>query len=88
MHRLFLNLLEESAIGLFKNDNDDYHAMVLVHLDDLGDYGYWQYNDLTSLGLPEGQWIMIEPQSTISYQYDDWMSTWNILVAAEVEYNN
>jgi hypothetical protein len=78
----------ESAIGLFKNDDDDYHAMVLVHLDDLGDYGYWRYDDLTGLGLPEGQWIMIEPQSTISYQSDEWISQWNILVAAQVEYDN
>jgi len=78
----------ESAIGLFKNDYDEYHAMVLVHLDDLGNYGYWRYDDLTSLGLPDGQWIKIEPQTTISYQSEEWMGTWKILVAAEVEYDD
>lgn len=78
----------ESAIGFFKNDDDEYHAMVLVHLDDLGDYRYWRYSDLTRLGLPEGQWIILEPQSTISNQYDEWISQWSILVAAEVEYND
>ncbi len=79
----------ECAIGLFKNDDDDYHAMVLVDLDDLGGYRYWRYDDLTSLGLPEGQWIKIEPQSTIDHQGDDeWMGQWNILVAAEVEYDD
>lgn len=78
----------ESAIGFFKNEDDDYHAMVLVHLDDLGDYGYWYYDDLTSLGLPEGRWIKIEPQTTISYQNDEWMHQWNILVAAKVEFSD
>lgn len=76
----------ESAVGFFKNDANDYHAMVLVNLDDLGEYGNWYYSDLTSLGLPEGKWIKIEPQSTIENQWDDdWMGQWNILVAQDLE---
>ena len=75
----------ESAIGFFKNDNDEYHAMVLVNLDDLKSYGYWYYDDLTDLGLSEGKWIKIEPQSTIDLQGDEeWIHQWNILVAAEI----
>jgi len=76
----------DSAVGFFKNDANEYHAMVLVDLDDLGGYGYWYYDDLTGYGLPEGKWIKIEPQSTIEYQSDDdWMGQWNILVAQELE---
>ena len=76
----------ESAVGLFKNDNNDYHALVLINLDDLGQFKNWYYSDLTRLGLPEGKWIKIEPQVTIEYQGDeDWMSQWNILVAQDLE---
>lgn len=76
----------ESAVGFFKNDANEYHAMVLVNLDHLGEHGYWYYDDLTGYGLPEGQWIKIEPQSTIEYQDDgEWMGQWNILVAQELE---
>ncbi len=76
----------ESAVGFFKNDANEYHAMVLVNLEDLGVHGYWYYDDLTDYGLPEGKWIKIEPQSTIEYQSDDdWIGQWNILVAQELE---
>lgn len=83
---LFEYIEVESALAFFKNDANEYHAMVLVNLDDLGGYGYWFYDDLTSLGLPEGKWIKIEPQSTIENQSnDEWMSQWIILVAQELE---
>ena len=44
----------KSAIGFFRNNRGEYHAMVLVHLNDLGSYNYYYYyynNDLTSYGL-------------------------------------
>ena len=76
----------DSAIGFFVNENNEYHAMVLVHLEDLSVYGYWYYSDLTSLGLEEGRWIIIEPQTTIDYQdNEEWMSQWEILVAAPLD---
>jgi len=87
---LFEMLGIKSAIGFFKNSEGEGHAMVLVHLDDLGEYGYRYYSDLTSYGLSAGKWIMIEPQyHSLSEQetnQDSWMPQWNILVAAEVDY--
>lgn len=75
----------ESAVGLFVNDLDEYHAMVLVRLDSLGDYGYWYYSDLTSLGLSAGKWIKIEPQITIDKQKTDWLSDWDIFAASALD---
>jgi len=75
----------ESAIGFFKNEENVYHAMVLVNLEDLGSYGNWYYSDLTSKGLSEGKWIKIEPQSSIEAQQDEWMHQWTLLVAYELE---
>jgi len=75
----------DSAIGFFTNKDNEYHAMVLVDLEDLAGYRYWFYNDLTKLGLKEGRWIIIEPQATISDQGDDWISQWNIFVAAPLD---
>jgi len=76
----------ESAVGFFKNNDNQYHAMALVRLDDLGGLRHWFYNDMTFYGLPEGKWIKIEPQRTINGQGDDeWMGQWNILVAKELE---
>lgn len=87
---LFEMLGIKSAIGFFENSEGEGHAMVLVHLDDLGEYGYWYYSDLTSYGLGAGKWVMIEPQyHSLSEQetnQDSWMPQWNILVAAEVDY--
>lgn len=87
---LFEMLGIKSAIGFFENSEGEGHAMVLVHLDDLGEYGYWYYSDLTSYGLSAGKWIMIEPQyHSLSEQetnQDSWMPQWSILVAAEVDY--
>ena len=74
----------DSAFGAFTNDYNENHAMVLIHLNDLGPYDYYSYDDLTSLGLSSGRWIIIEPQTTLGYQSDaSWMDQWNILVAAE-----
>ena len=75
----------DSAIGFFVNENNEYHAMVLVHLEDLSNYGYWYYSDLTSLGLEEGRWIKIEPQTTIDNQDDEWIGQWKIFVAAPLD---
>jgi predicted transglutaminase-like cysteine proteinase len=75
----------DSAMEFVRNSANDGHAMVLVKLDDLESYGYYYYSDLTSYGLGPGQWIVIEPQSTIDQQdVSSWMSQWNIIAAAEV----
>jgi len=74
----------DTAIGFFKNDRNEYHAMVLVHLDDLEGYRYWCYEDLTGLGLSAGRWIVIEPQTTLDNQGGEWVGEWNLLVAKEL----
>jgi hypothetical protein len=76
----------DSAIGLFKNDYNQYHAMVLIHLEDLGSYGYWYYSDLVSYGLESGKWIEIEPQLPIQHQNDDWLEQWDIIAAAPLDW--
>lgn len=74
----------DSAVAFFSNDLDEGHAMVLVHLEDLGDYGYYYYSDLTSIDLQSGTWIIIEPQDLISAQDDpQWTGAWDVEVAAE-----
>jgi hypothetical protein len=75
----------DTAIGSFKNDKNEYHMMVLLHLDNLDSYGYWFYNDLTDLGLKSGKWIKIEPQYTIDNQNNDWVKQWNLLDAEEID---
>jgi len=79
----------ESAVAFFKHQDPGaekkYHWMVLVHLDDLGEYGYWHYDDLTSMGLASGQWIIIEPQKTVDDQRSDWVGQWDLLAAAPLE---
>jgi hypothetical protein len=55
----------DSAIGFFVNEYEQYHAMILVNLDDLRGYGFFYYDDLTHRGLDLGRWIIIEPQVTI-----------------------
>jgi len=74
----------DAAIGLFRNQYNDYHSMVLVHLDGLEGYGYWKFDDLTDKGLAEGRWIVIEPQYTIGNQGDDWIQQWELLYAAPI----
>jgi len=75
----------DAAIGFFKNDKNEYHAMVLVNLIDLKGYRYWYYEDLTDIGLEEGIWIKIEPQTTLDNQGGEWVGEWNLLVAKELE---
>jgi predicted transglutaminase-like cysteine proteinase/archaellum component FlaC len=72
----------DSAIGFFTNGNGEYHAMVLVHLEELTGFSYHYFSDLTNLGLKEGKWIVIEPQRTIDQQGDEWIEQWTLLVAA------
>jgi len=80
---LFTKVGIESAFSFNKNSNDEYHSMILVHLDKLGSYGFYSYKDLTSLGLKPGIWIVIEPQSTIEQQRNEtWMSQWQIMYAS------
>lgn len=74
----------ESAVAFFSNSEGAGHSMVLVHLPDLGGYGYYYYNDLTSFGLAPGIWIIIEPQALMAGQHrDSWFLQWNIRAAAE-----
>jgi hypothetical protein len=77
----------ESAIGFFQNDYGEAHAMTLVHLDDLGDYGYWYFDDLTDFDLMEGDWIVIEPQRKIDEQHYESMTQWEIYMAVEIDYD-
>ena len=85
----FFELLDiETAIGFFVNDDEEYHAMALVKLDDLESYGVWYFDDLTKYGIDEGKWIVIEPQMTIDMQDDEWISQWSIFVAAEITNTN
>ena len=75
----------DSAIGFFTDITYTYgHAMVLVRLDNLGEYeDYWYYPDLTSDGLSSGEWIIIEPQWTIEYQDSDSIGDWYLDVVAD-----
>ena len=75
----------DSAIEGAENSANDGHAMVLIHLDDLGSYGCYSYPDLTGYGLSAGKWIIIEPQKLIDNQDDStWFPQWSINAAAEV----
>jgi len=77
----------KSAVAFFTNSTLGGHAMVLVHLDDLGGYGYYYYRDLTSYGLTSGKWIMIEPQcASLDEQHSRWFAYWSIVACAEVPY--
>ncbi len=75
----------ESAIGFFVNDLDQYHAMVLVNLNELEGYGNYYYSDLTHQGLDAGKWIIIEPQATIDNQFTPWVDQWNLITASEID---
>ena len=75
----------DAAIGFFTNEKLQYHAMVLIHVDDLTGYGYYYFSDLTSLGLEKGKWIVIEPQTTIENQATDWVRQWILFVAAPLD---
>ena len=81
---LFEKVGIESAIGSFKNENVG-HYMVLVNLPDLGDYECWFYDDLTTYGLSDGKWIILEPQSIIENQHEeDWIQKWDLTTAYEI----
>jgi len=82
---LFEALGIDAAIGLFRNEYNDYHSMVLVQLDRLEVYDYWKFDDLTHKGLAEGRWIVMEPQSTIEEQGDSQIRQWELLYAAQVD---
>ena len=78
----------ESAVGLFLNEAIEGHAMVLVKLSDLGSYGgYYYYSDLTSLGLEAGDWVIIEPQTTLDNQHTSWNEQWSLYVASELDFH-
>ena len=76
----------QSAIGFFDSEYYDYaHCMVLIKLDDLKDYIYYYFDDLTSYGLSEGRWIMLEPQSSINDQSErSYFERWDLYAIAEV----
>ncbi len=76
----------DSAIAYFEKEGA-HHAMVLVKLDELDNYRYYLYADLTYYNLDSGTWILIEPQKDISNQGDDTMANWSIYAAAQVEYS-
>jgi hypothetical protein len=82
---LFETVGIETAFGFFKNDANEYHCMVLVHLEDLGGYGYWHHSNLKNYGLASGKWIIIEPQCTIDYQDSDWVGEWSLVVVSAVD---
>jgi hypothetical protein len=79
----------DCAVSFYRHQDPgaekQYHWMVLVHLDNLGEYGYWYYSDLTSMGLEAGTWIKIEPQDTIENQRSEWVGQWNLLAAAPLD---
>lgn len=76
----------ESAVAIFKDAEENYHYMVLIHLNDLGIYNYTYYDDLTTYGLSPGRWIVIEPQYLIERQgYLQWFNRWSLEAAAEVD---
>jgi hypothetical protein len=84
---LFVKSGIDSAIGFFSNQEGAGHAMVLVHLDDLGGYGCAYREDLSGFGLQEGIWIIIEPQSLIEYQDDrEWINQWKLRMAIELDF--
>ncbi len=75
----------DSAFGIFRSKEDEYHGLVLVHLDDLIGYEYWSYSDLTDWGLDEGKWIVIEPQYTIGKQHSDWMGELSLIAISPLD---
>jgi hypothetical protein len=84
---LFVKSGIDSAIGFFSNQDGAGHAMVLVHLNDLGGYGCAYLEDLTGFRLQEGIWIVIEPQSLIEYQDDrEWIYQWKLEMAIELDF--
>ncbi|MCX6653513.1 MAG: hypothetical protein NTY03_00170 [Candidatus Bathyarchaeota archaeon] len=82
---LFERVGVSSAIAFVENSQNEYHMMVLIRMDELGSYGFYTFSDLSGYGLSSGQWIIIEPQSTIGYQGDvEWMTQWKLYSAVEI----
>jgi len=76
----------EAGIVFVTNDEGGKHAMTLLHLDDLGGYGHYYFQDLTDHGFKEGKWILIEPQDTIENQANEgWMEQWSGEYFIEIE---
>lgn len=79
----------DSAVAFFSHQDPEaekqYHWMVQVHLDNLREYGYRYYSDLTSIGLAAGTWIRIKPQRTIENQHSKWAGQWNLPAAAPLD---
>ena len=84
---LFEALGIDAAFGIFRNSNDKYHCMVLVHLDELEGNNYLSFSDLARYGLDEGRWIVIEPQDPLDRQDLEWIGQWTLLVAAPLDTN-
>ena len=77
----------DCALGFFENNSGEAHLMVLVHLENLGKYGFYKYEDLSMFDLSQGRWIIIEPQATIEYQADEeWIKQWTIQMAVEIDF--
>lgn len=75
----------DSAFGIFRSEEDEYHGLVLVHLDDLTGYEYWSYSDLTDWSLDEGKWIVIEPQYTVDRQHADWIGELSLVATSPLD---
>lgn len=75
----------DSAFGIFKSKEDEYHGLVLVRLEDLIGCEYWSHSDLTDWGLDEGKWIVIEPQYTIDKQHSDWMGELSLVAISPLD---
>ena len=75
----------ESAIGFFVNDYAQYHAMILVNLDDPGGNEHYYHEDLTQSGLDLWRWISIEPQATIETHGASWIEQWTLFAVSELD---
>ena len=75
----------DSAFGIFRNEDNEYHCAVLVHLQQLKDYGWCSYSDLTDFGLDKGTWIVIEPQHTIDHQDSDTIGELTLVAASSLD---
>ncbi len=53
-----------------------------AHTEDLTDYGYRSYSDLTAFGLDKGAWIVIEPQYTIDKQEPEWIGEMSLVAVS------
>lgn len=75
----------DAAVGFFDNEQNEGHAMTLIHLEKLTGYGYWYFTDLTHRGLEEGKWIVIEAQIKLDEQNIDWIGQWDLDAVAALD---